>query len=159
MFSPLKRPPRSCCPSRHVPPPLEFPSVRVLRGWRSLKSDKDRRIFWTALAFWASPAAHHPFSAELSHTLKVSDLRRNTPKSVQNRSESLCRGLWAPCRSFWAWFGPALGPNPARNRGFRAGSFKVFGALLAQPSCHGGRLVVTCPGIRLQPASGIFACL
>ena len=31
-------------------------------------------------------------SAELSHSLKVSDRRRNTPKSVQNRSESLCAG-------------------------------------------------------------------
>ena len=54
-------------------------------------------------------------SAELSHSLKVSDRRRNTPKSAQNRSESLCVGLWVPCRIFWAWFDPALGPNPARN--------------------------------------------
>ena len=65
--------------------------------------------------------------------LENSDRRRNTPKSGHNRSESLCAGLWAPCRVFWAWFGPALGPNPARNRRFPAGSLKVFGALLAQP--------------------------
>ncbi len=50
--------------------------------------------------------------AELSHGLKVSDRRRNTPKSVQNPSESLCAGLWVPCRVFWVGFGPALGRNP-----------------------------------------------
>jgi hypothetical protein len=59
-------------------------------------------------------------------------------KSAQHRSESLCAGLWAPCRIFWAGFGPAFGPasgpNPARNRRFLAGSLKVFGALTAQPS-------------------------
>ena len=76
-------------------------------------------------------------SAELSHSLKVSDRRRNTPKSVQNRSESLCVGLGVPCRIFWVWFDPALGPNPARNRRFPTGSLKVFGALLAQPSVFG----------------------
>ncbi len=47
-------------------------------------------------------------------------------ESVQNRSESLCAGLWAPCRVFWAWFGPALGPIPVRSRRFPAGSFKVL---------------------------------
>ncbi len=73
-------------------------------------------------------------SAELSHSLKVLDRRRNTPKSVQSRSESLCSGLWVPCRIFWACFGPALGPNPIRNLRFPTGSLKVFGALLAQPS-------------------------
>ncbi len=57
------------------------------------------------------------------------------PKPVQNRSESLCAGSWVPCRIFWAWFGPALGPNPVRNCRFPAGSLEVFGALLAQPSC------------------------
>jgi hypothetical protein len=46
---------------------------------------------------------------------------------------SLCAGLWVPCRIFWAWFGPALGPNPARYRRFPAGFFEVFRALLAQP--------------------------
>jgi hypothetical protein len=48
-------------------------------------------------------------SAELSHSLKVSDLRRNTPKSAQTRSESLCAGLWVPCRIFLAWLRPAWG--------------------------------------------------
>ncbi len=72
-------------------------------------------------------------SAELFRSLKVSDRRRHTPKSAQNRSESLCAGLWVPCRIFWAWFGLALGPNPNRNRGFPAGSLNVFGAFLAQP--------------------------
>ncbi len=73
-------------------------------------------------------------TVELSHSLTVSDRRRNTPKSAQNRSESLCAGVRAPCRIFWAWRGPALGPNPARNPRFPAGSLKVFGALVAQPS-------------------------
>ena len=72
-------------------------------------------------------------SAELSHSLKVSDRRRNTPKSAQNRSELGCAGLWVPCRICWAWFGPALGPNPVRHRRFPAESLQVFGALLAQP--------------------------
>ncbi len=70
----------------------------------------------------------------VSHSLQVSDRRRNTTKSGQNRSESLCAGLGAPCRLFWAWFGFALGPSPGRNRRFPAGSLKVFGALLVQPS-------------------------
>jgi hypothetical protein len=35
-------------------------------------------------------------SVELSHSVKVSDSRRNTPKSGKNRSESLCAGLWVP---------------------------------------------------------------
>ncbi len=45
-------------------------------------------------------------SAELSHGLKVSDRRRNTPKSAQNRSVSLCADLWVPCLIFWASFRP-----------------------------------------------------
>ncbi len=39
---------------------------------------------------WLRPCAF--ISAELPHSLKVSDRRRNTPKSAQNRSESLCAG-------------------------------------------------------------------
>ncbi len=39
-------------------------------------------------------------SAELSHSLKVLDRRRNTPKLAQNRSESLCASLWVPFRIF-----------------------------------------------------------
>ncbi len=68
-------------------------------------------------------------SAQLSHRLRVSDRRRNTPKWAQKRSE---------CRVCWAWFGFAVGPNPVRNLTFPAGSLKVSGALLAQPS-GGGR--------------------
>ncbi len=45
----------------------------------------------------------------------------------------VCRFV-VPCRIFWAWFGPASDPNPARNGRFLAGSSEVFGALLAQPS-------------------------
>ncbi len=52
------------------------------------------------------------------------------PKAVQIRSESLCANLRAPRRIFWAWFGPALGPNPARKRRFPAGFLKAFGAKL-----------------------------
>ncbi len=69
------------------------------------------------------------FSAELAHSLQVWDRPRNTPKRVQNRSESLCAGWWAPCRVFGTGFGPALGSNPARNRRFPAGSLKRCEAL------------------------------
>ena len=72
------------------------------------------------------------YLAELSHILEVSDRRRNTPNLDRNRSESLCAGLWVSCRIFWAWVGPALGPNLVRR--LPAGSLKVIGALLAQPS-------------------------
>ncbi len=58
--------------------------------------------------------------------------RRNTPKSGHHRSNLLSVGVRVPCRISWAWFGPALGPNPARCRRFPAGSLKVFGALQAQ---------------------------
>ncbi len=68
-------------------------------------------------------------SAELSHSVKVSDRLRDTSKSVQHSSESLCADLWVPCRVFWVWFGPALDPNLVQNRRFPAGSLKVFGAL------------------------------
>ncbi len=73
-----------------------------------------------------------------SLTVKVSDRRRDTPESAQNRSDSLCADLWVPRQIFWAWFGPALGPTPARSQRFLAGSFKFVRSLLAQPS---GRLL------------------
>ncbi len=57
----------------------------------------------------------------LASSLEVSDRRRNTPKSAQNRSESLCAGPWVPRRVFWAW-SPSLGQNLARIRRFPAGS-------------------------------------
>ncbi len=63
--------------------------------------------------------------------LTVSDRRRNTLTSAQNRSESLCAGLWAPCRVFWAWFGVALRLIPVRNRRYPAGSLKVFPGLFS----------------------------
>ncbi len=58
----------------------------------------------------------------VSHSLKVLDRGRNTPKPVRNRSESIRAASRAPCRIFRAWFGPALGPNLGRNRRFPAGS-------------------------------------
>ncbi len=72
-------------------------------------------------------------SAELSRSSKVSDRRGNAQKPFHNRSESLCAGLWAPCRVLWVLFGFAFGPIPGRTRRFPAGSFKVFGTLLSQP--------------------------
>ncbi len=65
------------------------------------------------------------YSAELSHSLKVSDRRRNTPKSDQNRSGSLCTGLWVPCQIFLAWIDPAVGQNPIRNPTFPARVLKI----------------------------------
>jgi hypothetical protein len=52
-------------------------------------------VRWSRLAghFVSSQIIH---SAELSRSLKVLDRIRNTPKSVRNRSESVCAGLWAP---------------------------------------------------------------
>ncbi len=79
--------------------------------------------------------SHSPSStkrlSQLSHlTVQklriVVETRRNRPK---NRSEPLSASLRVPCRIFWAWFGPALGPNPTRHRSSPAGSSKVFGAL------------------------------
>ena len=66
--------------------------------------------------------------ARLSYlaVLKVSDRRRNKPKSIHKFSESLCAGLWVPCWLFWVWLGPVLGLNPARNLRFPAGSFNIF---------------------------------
>ncbi len=71
-------------------------------------------------------------SAQLSRNFNVYVRRRNTRKSGQHRSDSLCAGLRVQCRVFWVWFGPPLGQNPARNRRFPAGSLEVFGALSAQ---------------------------
>ena len=90
-----------------------------------------------------------------------SDRRRNTPKSGQNRSESLCAGLWAPCRVFGAWFGFVLGPNPGRNRRFPAGSLNIFGALLAQPRwCHFlGPTICARPPARPMPRPAPAAAL
>ncbi len=65
-------------------------------------------------------------SAEPSHNFTVSGRRRNATKTGKNRSESLCAGLWVPCRVFKPWFGAALGPNPIRNRRFPAGILKFF---------------------------------
>ena len=80
------------------------------------------------------------FSAELSHSFKVSDRRRNTQKSAQNRSESLCAGLRAPCQIFGLGLAQLLGPNPARNRRFPAGSLKVVGAFVVQQRIYGFKL-------------------
>ncbi len=65
-------------------------------------------------------------SAKLSHSLKVSGRRRNTPTLGRNRSESLCAGLWVPCLIFCGWLGSVLGPNPGRSRRFQAGSLQPY---------------------------------
>ncbi len=51
-------------------------------------------------------------AAELSRILKVSDHRRNTAKSGQNRSESLCDGL----RFRAVYFRRGLAPLEAQGR-------------------------------------------
>ena len=45
-----------------------------------------------------------------SLAVQVSDRGRNTQKTVRNRLESVCAGLWAPSRVFWAWPRPVWGP-------------------------------------------------
>ncbi len=67
-----------------------------------------------------------------STELIISHRRRNTPQWAHNRSESLCAGLWVPCRIFLVWFGPALGPTPNRSRRFPAESLNIFGALFGR---------------------------
>ncbi len=62
----------------------------LARGWDGMQNlccMFDQSCVWTASLLIAG-------LAELSHSLKVSDRRRNTPKSAQNRSESLCADLW-----------------------------------------------------------------
>ncbi len=48
------------------------------------------------------------FPAELSHSLKVSDRRRIAAKSSQNRSESLCAGLWGTVPDILGLVGPSF---------------------------------------------------
>jgi hypothetical protein len=62
----------------------------------------------------------------------VQETRRNRAIIVRNRCVPVS-GYRA--RYYGLGFGPALGPNPVRNRRFLAGSLKVFGALVAQPRC------------------------
>ncbi len=100
-----------------------------------------RALTWR---FCLDPCRVH--SAELSNSLKVSERRRNRPESVENRSESLCAGLWVPCRIFWLWFGPILGPNPVRNRRFPA--VRVFPSLSRHADA--GRLVMRRPQNKKQ---------
>ncbi len=47
----------------------------------------------SSTALEIDPLGVAPDSAELSHSLKVLDRRRNTPISSKNRSASLCDGL------------------------------------------------------------------
>ncbi len=50
-------------------------------------------------------------SVELSRSLKVSNRGANAPKSIQHRSASICTGLWAPPRAFWALVRPVWGTD------------------------------------------------
>jgi hypothetical protein len=117
------------------PRPLPYlwglpPPDPPLCSGRLRRPDSPKRVRTTGIILTSrNPYRTHGNSAELSHSFKVLERRRNTPKAGQNRSESLCAGLWAPCRVFWAWFGPALGPIPVRNRRFSAGSVKLWGPL------------------------------
>jgi hypothetical protein len=49
------------------------------------------------------PGPGHAHSAELYRSLEVLDRGPNSPKLAQNRSESVCAGLWVPPRAFLAW--------------------------------------------------------
>ncbi len=73
-------------------------------------------------------------SAELFRSLKVLDRGRNT----RNRSEIVWNrfgaGLWAPPRAFLAWLRPAWGGDLGPKSTIFGRIFKVFRALLAQPS-------------------------
>jgi hypothetical protein len=88
-----------------------------------------------SLSVKVSQAAPSRPTTRLSHLslFKFRIVVKTHTEIGQNHSESLCAALWVPCRICWAWFGPALGPNPARNRRFPAGSLKVVRDLLAQP--------------------------
>ncbi len=124
--------------------PQELPQFGARGSPRASISNRPKCCcvpFFQVRLRWAVRLGH--VSAELS--LRVSDRRRKTQRSGQNRSESLCAGLRAPCRAFWAWFGSALGPNPVRNRRFPAGSVKVFRALVAQPRCFDVAVTWSCP--------------
>ena len=61
----------------------------------------------------------------------IVETRRNRAKIVRNRCAPVCgyRARYFGLGSAQLW-----GPNPVRNRRFPAGSLRVFGALLAQPS-------------------------
>jgi hypothetical protein len=87
------------------------------------------------------PERRGPSSARLSdlRDTKFRIVVETPPNRPRIRSESMCAGLWVPCRISWVWFGPALGQNPARNRRFSARSLKVFGAMFAQPSSGAAR--------------------
>ncbi len=74
-----------------------------------------------------------PHSAERSHSLKVSDRRRNTTRSGQNRSESSGAGLWVPCRVFWTWFGAACRSKSSS----KSKISKISGRCSAEPTAGG----------------------
>ena len=78
------------------------------------------------------------YSAELFHCLFknriVVEAHRNRPIILRSRCVPVC-GYRAGYFGFGlAQLSPALSPNPARSRRFPAGSLKVVGARLAQPS-------------------------
>ncbi len=73
--------------------PIRCEGVRVLVGKRYVGS------LLIALVYHA---------AELPHSFKILDRRRYTPKSAQNRSESLCAALWV-LPDIWPSFRPKSG--------------------------------------------------
>ncbi len=99
-----------------------FPWVSGLVSW------PPGPVLESVLLWLCSCRQKSPCTMTLLSYLAVKSFRTSL-KHAEIGPESLCAGLWAPCRVFWFWFGPASGPNPVRNRRCPAGSFKVFGAL------------------------------
>jgi hypothetical protein len=77
-------------------------------------------------------------------TVEVSDRRRNTTKSGNDRSESLCAGLLSPCRIFWAWFGLSFRPKSGSKS-------KISGRILK--SVRGPRLLSRVDSTPRQPGA------
>ncbi len=58
---------------------------------------------------------------------------------------------------FWVWFGPALDPNPARNRIFPAGSINVFSGPCSSAELHLLATYVLGFSVASRTSHGLFA--
>ncbi len=129
---------RSRCASHPRPPPC--PRGRHW-GPRSVPNIENLgRSILTPSPLPSCPIPPPVVSAELYHSLKVSDRGQNLPKLAQNGSESLCAAWWAPCRIFWARFGTAPGPNPIRNRRYQAGVLQFAWGPFSSAEVVGGSI-------------------